>query len=115
MNTKQVNLKTHDPYDVYCGRGNRGLIPLTPKEYGWLGNPIKRFSKCPECDKIHETNGSTLACYEVYLRDRLEKDIPFSQAFDELYGKTLACFCPPAPCHTDIIIKLLAERNHKSN
>lgn len=54
------------------------------------------------------TGGSTLSCYEVY--SRLNSDREFAKKFDQLEGKILGCFCPPTPCHTDIIIKLLKER-----
>lgn len=110
----QANIKYQQPYDIYCGRGKNGLIPITPKQYGWLGNPIKKGLTCPECNEIHETGGSTLKCYEVYLRSRLAADKSFALAFDSVYGKVLGCFCPPAPCHTDIIIKILGERHEKS-
>lgn len=109
----QANIKHQQPYDVYCGRGYNGLIPISPGQYGWLGNPIKKGIKCPECREIHQTGGSTLSCYEVYLRSRLSADQVFAKHFDNLLGKVLGCFCIPAPCHTTVILKVLEERINK--
>jgi len=110
MSYKQANLKYQQPYDIYCGRGQNGLIPMQANQYGWLGNPIRKGIKCPECGEKHETGGSTLRCYEVYLRSRLLADEDFANNFDKIKDKVLGCFCTPAPCHTDIILELLEER-----
>lgn len=111
MKTKNVNIKFDKNFDVYCGRG-RGFR-WNPNnceigEYGWLGNPIAKDKICPICSGIHADGGSTLSCYEKYLKERL-KDKDFLNEFMKLKGKTLGCFCKPRPCHTDIMIKYLEE------
>jgi hypothetical protein len=34
-------------------------------------------------------------------------------ALDELRGKDLACWCPPGPCHGDILIEMANGRERK--
>jgi hypothetical protein len=94
----------NEAYDLYCGRGPNGTVPA-PTERGWLGNPIKLGERCRVCGAVHQAAGSTLPCYEAYLRDRLSTDKEFREAFlSEIYASTrLGCFCKPGPCHTDII------------
>lgn len=106
------NLLKDKIFDVYCGRGKGSKndpLNCSIGENGWLGNPIAKGKKCMICAKIHSKGGDTLPCYEIYLIDRL-KDDSFRKAFYELRGKKLACFCKPAPCHTDIILKYLNEK-----
>jgi hypothetical protein len=45
--------------------------------------------------------------YRHYLRDRLRDNPLF---LEPLRGKTLACWCPPEPCHGDVILERLASR-----
>lgn len=109
---KKLNVNIyHDKYDVYCGRG-KGIKndPAMCKigEYGWLGNPIKIGSICTLCNNLHSDGGSTLNCYEKYLRLRLKEE-DFYKEFVKLNGKVLGCFCKPKPCHTDIMVKILKE------
>ena len=88
-----------EPRYVYIGRG------------GPYGNPVKVGNYvCPECGDfgVHQTRGSTLVCYEAYLRRRIAEGL--LDIFG-LQGKTLVCFCKPDHCHGDIIVKVL-EENH---
>ena len=97
--TSVVNLRK-SKYDVYIGRQGKGLS-------GVFGNPVKVNEKCFVCGIVHTTGGSTLECYEAYLLIRLEEDSEFKEAFLNLKGKTLGCFCKPHPCHGDVIVKIL--------
>jgi hypothetical protein len=97
--TSVVNLRK-SKYDVYIGRQGKGLS-------GVFGNPVKVNEKCFVCGSVHTTGGSTLECYEVYLLIRLEEDNEFKEAFLNLKGKTLGCFCKPLPCHGDVIVKII--------
>ena len=46
-----------------------------------------------------------LELYEEYIR----QSVLYNQ-LDELRGKQLGCWCHPAKCHGDILIKLLSEK-----
>ncbi len=49
--------------------------------------------------------------YEEYLRNNKE----LMSCIGELEGKTLGCWCYPEPCHGDILIKCLTEKNKINN
>jgi hypothetical protein len=104
-----VNIKNSD-CDLYCGRSPNGGV-ANIGDRGWLGNPIKKGQRCPICGDTHYGNGSTLGCYEDYLRNRLDTDDAFREAFlskiDE--DTRLGCFCKPKPCHTDVIANVWRE------
>jgi len=100
--SKVVNIYHREKYDVYIGRAGRG-------EQGIFGNPILRNKKCPLCNEIHVEQGSTLSCYKIYLERRLEEDSDFRESVKALKGKVLGCFCPPKPCHGDILIRACSD------
>jgi hypothetical protein len=81
------------PYDVYIGRAiKRGGWDL-PSSY-WA-NPFQV--------KIWGREGA-LAKYEEHVRH------PARMArLPELRGKRLGCWCAPAPCHGDVLVRLLVE------
>lgn len=99
--TRVVNLRRED-YDVYIGRRGHG-------HDGYFGNPVRIGQPCPVCEQMHERRGDTLACFEVYARQRLEDDPTYARRVRALRGKTLGCFCAPKPCHGDILVKLVSE------
>lgn len=80
--TAVVNRHHRVPYDVYIGRGSI-----------W-GNP---FPIEPGADREQ-----VIRRYEVYLRENRE----LLEQLTEIQGKTLACYCAPAPCHGDILAAL---------
>ena len=96
-----VNIKYRD-CEVYIGRKGKG-------QSGYFGNPIRRGYDCMECGVVHATGGSTLPCFERYARKRMASDAEYRSRVAGLHGKVLGCFCAPAPCHGDILIKLAAE------
>lgn len=71
-----------------------------------FGNPIIKNKICPVCSDIHESNGSTLECYKVYINERMKFDEAFRTEVENLVGKTLVCFCKPKRCHGDILEKI---------
>ena len=99
MLTRVVNLYK-DKYDVYIGRRGKG-------HDGYFGNPIRIGGTCPVCSAIHGTGGSTIDCYRVYFRRRMQSDDMFREAINSLQGKRLGCFCKPHPCHGDVIKEYL--------
>lgn len=92
MATNVVNIKTGASYDVYIGRAGHG-------QDGYFGNPFRLYPG--------EPRGATLDRYEQYFLYRLDTDPEFRRRVLELKGKTLSCFCHPAPCHGDIIAEWL--------
>jgi hypothetical protein len=46
-----------------------------------------------------------LRLYEGHVRSRPD----LMRALPELSGKTLACWCKPAPCHGDVLLRLVDE------
>jgi hypothetical protein len=67
---------------VYIGRGSQ-----------W-GNP---FRIGPDGDRA-----AVIAKYERWLRGQHH----LLRALDELRGRDLVCFCAPAPCHGDLLLRL---------
>lgn len=86
MQTTVVNSKL-EKYDVYIGRGSKWGNPY----------PITRDLGRDEC----------IAKYERYIRKRPD----LIADLGELVGKRLGCFCKPARCHGDILVKLIEELN----
>ena len=110
VKTTNCNIKLDRSYTRYCGRSrNKAPADCEVGETGWLGNPIYKGKPCPVCGQIHRAGGTTLPCYEVWLRCRLADDVKFRAEFMKLRGEKLGCYCKPAPCHTDIMIKVLDE------
>lgn len=97
-----VNMKQKARYDVYVGRG-RGST---------FGNPIVIGKPCLVCDKTHGRAG-VVACYEVWLRQRIAWDLKFRRAVAALQGKVLCCWCAPLACHADVLVKVSSELNRK--
>jgi hypothetical protein len=89
---------------VYIGRPGKGLG-------GPFGNPIKVKEICPVCGETHEKPVDTLACYEKWLKERVEQDDDFRFKVKGLLSKKLVCFCAPKPCHGDILERVSAELN----
>jgi Domain of unknown function (DUF4326) len=67
---------------VYIGRGSK-----------W-GNP---FRIGQDGDRA-----AVIAKHETWLRDRHD----LLRSLGELRGKDLVCFCAPAPCHGDLLLRL---------
>jgi hypothetical protein len=85
--------------DVYIGRAiHRGGWNIPTSKWA---NPFKTkdFNSREEC----------LRCYEVYVRNN---PVLYSSLY-ELEGKVLGCWCKPDPCHGDVLIKLLNEKQCK--
>jgi hypothetical protein len=73
-------------YDVYIGRPSK-----------W-GNPF-------EIGK----DGTRKEVIDKY-RDYILSNSDLLEALPELEGKTLGCWCPPKPCHGDVLVELLENR-----
>jgi hypothetical protein len=91
--TTVINVKDHQPYDVYIGRPN-GRWRLKGSKWA-----------CPYVPGRDGDRDAVLARYEAHVRGRPD----LMAALPELRGKTLACWCTPLPCHGDVLVRLLAE------
>ena len=59
------------------------------------------------------TRNEVIEKYELYIRDRIEKENDIKQALLNLKGKTLGCWCKPEACHGDILLRLIEEYNEE--
>lgn len=98
--TEVVNIRHGQPIDVYIGRAGHG-------HDGYFGNPVAIGKTCPECKQIHKDGGSTLPCYRKYLWRRMNESEEFCIQLLALQGSVLGCFCKPAPCHGDEMVKAI--------
>ena len=85
------------PSYAYIGRRGQG-------QDGKWGNPVIKGMQCPNCGEKHDSNGSTLPCYETMLLRSLDYDPNY---LEPLRHKHLVCFCKPGPCHGDVIQRIL--------
>ena len=56
-----------------------------------------------------KSRNSLKKCLERY-EEHIRRNPDLFNALTELEGKELGCWCKPSPCHGDILIKLLKER-----
>ena len=104
------------PDEYYIGRpGKKAPAAI-------FGNPVAVGKRCPVCNQTHDSKGSTLPCYEIYLRARLENDEKFAEKFWALDGKTLVCFCAPGggfvggeseTCHGQVMARILSQATNR--
>jgi hypothetical protein len=94
MNTRVINIKSKQHFDVYIG--NR--IRFHPQKYPpskW-GNPYAKHLMKLGRDKV-------IKMYKEYIMNKPEllKLIPL-----ELKDKRLGCWCKPEACHGDLLAEL---------
>lgn len=84
--------------DVYIGRrNNRHRL----KESIWANHFVIMGGV---------TRERSLELYERAMRVMVRGDAP-AYDIETLRGKRLACWCAPQPCHGDVLVKLLAEKD----
>jgi hypothetical protein len=79
---KVVNLRK-EPYDVYIGRGSI------------YGNPFRIGAD--------GTRDDVIIAYAKWIVNQPS----VMAALPELKGKVLGCYCKPAACHGDVLVKLV--------
>lgn len=84
-----VNVRKADHWDVYVGRGR---CPKTGEEGRW-GNPF-----------TVEQHGR--AAMRLYLDWLARRPVLIDRAREQLRGKVLGCWCPPGPCHGEVLARL---------
>lgn len=82
--TRIVHCKK-EPYDVYIGRPSKWGNPYVIGKDGTREEVIKKYEEHVRSSKI------------------------LMRALPSLEGKVLGCWCPPRPCHGEVLIKLLEE------
>ncbi len=94
VNIKRVSFNSSTLNDVYIGRGrNYG--------YGLFGNPYTV--------KVHGRT-KCIQLYREYFYNRIRNDPGFKESILALKGKRLGCHCKPKPCHGDIIVEYLENK-----
>jgi len=81
---KVVHFKK-EPYDVYIGRPSKWGNPYIIGPDGTREEVIQKYERHVRTSKI------------------------LMNALPSLAGKVLGCWCPPKPCHGEILIKLVKE------
>lgn len=78
------------PYDVYVGRPSKWGNPFTIGRDG--------------------TRAEVIVKYEQWLDEQPElmDDLP------ELHGKVLGCWCAPAACHADVLVRRAHRAVHSA-
>lgn len=90
------------PNHVYVGRDMSRFVK------GANGSKWKNPFRVPVDDKSNPKASSltqVLEQYEQHIRDG-----PLFEQLEELQGQTLVCWCHPAPCHADVLKRLLEEK-----
>ena len=90
--TRVINIRSGDPYDLYIGRRNPWKKLIGSK---WA-NPFKVGD-----DGL--TREEAIARYREHVLSRPD----LVAALPELRGKVLACWCKPEACHGDVLVELL--------
>lgn len=85
--TRIVHCKK-EPYDVYIGRPSKWGNPYIIGPDGTREEVIQKYEEHVRSSKI------------------------LMRALPSLEGKVLGCWCPPRPCHGEVLIKLLEELKH---
>jgi hypothetical protein len=87
------------PYDCYVGRGRD---PHTGKPGEW-GNPYShRPSRVPSVIGL-ATVEEAIARYRHHLWTEIRSGRLSLERLASLDGKTLGCWCSPAPCHGEVL------------
>ena len=90
--TRVVNRRVFR-FDVYIGR---------PSKWGNLFS----HKKGTAAKFIVKTREEAVRKYEEWIRQQPE----LMAALHELRGKVLGCWCKPAACHGDVLVKLVKEK-----
>ncbi len=95
MKTRVVHCMV-EPYDIYIGRP------------GIYGNPFSHKDNTQAIYRV-ATVEEAISKYEEYARMNSE----ILNSLWSLKGKVLGCWCkgrnPDAPCHGDVLVKLIGE------
>jgi hypothetical protein len=90
------------PNNIYVGRAGRVYInkEIYPYRQSKWSNPFNLKTL---------TREESLARYEAYVRNMVDKDPEAKKELLNLSGKNLGCWCKPESCHADVLCKLIGE------
>lgn len=96
-----------DPQNVYVGRKGVVLLPdpVTGKKSRYplkdslWANPFKVKNESERAESISK--------YKEYIKKKII-DEGLQDELEKLRGKTLGCWCMPLPCHSEVLVELLA-------
>lgn len=90
------------PNNIYVGRAGRVYInkEIYPYRQSKWANPFNLKTL---------TREESLARYEAYVRNMVDKDPEAKKELLNLRGKNLGCWCKPELCHADVLVKLINE------
>lgn len=98
--TRVIHVREMVEGDIYIGRRNNRY---RLKETIWA-NPSGLTEKMDINVRVQN-----IRSYELGIRSKL-RHYPELYDIETLRGKRLACWCHPLPCHGDVLVKILAER-----
>jgi hypothetical protein len=110
--TRVVNRK--EPYDVYIGRPTIWGNPWSHNENSTA--PFKVATRNEAVDNYeHWLRTSEVRCGNTVVSQDVIEFLHLMRhqiltCLPELEGYTLGCWCHPARCHGDVLVKLLRER-----
>ena len=112
--TNVVNLK-YSSYDVYIGRSRNGESPGKWGNPARIGHPpptwlMQYLSRKTETHCLRNSRAlsrvDAVLLYHALTEVRLERGELSRADFQELYGRTLGCFCKPKLCHGDVLVEM---------
>lgn len=98
VKTDLVNVNTH-------GRAGVRMIGRSTR----FGNPF-RMKK----DGGDYSREGCVEAYREWFHEKIENDLEFRAAVEELRGETLGCYCKPQACHGDVILEYLRPTNSEN-
>lgn len=103
------NLKEwmENPNHVYIGR--QGIVFIKDKKTGKKERFPKRPSEFANPFKVNKTNSRNDVCklFEIYIKNKINKNTELKKRLMNLKGKTLGCWCKPEACHGDILVNII--------
>lgn len=91
MTTLVVNKRSGLPFDVYVGRPSK-----------W-GNP---FSHIPGKGEVYvPSREEAITRYRDWLWGQIGSGEITLDDLRSLHGKRLGCWCAPAPCHAEVLVR----------
>lgn len=101
MRTTVVNIRYDKNKEnfVYIGRGSK-----------W-GNPYTHMKGKTKAQFLVSSREESVEKYEEWIRQQPN----LLSSLHELKFKRLGCFCAPAKCHGDILVKLVEEMEEKDD
>jgi hypothetical protein len=58
----------------------------------------------------YDSREASIGQYEIFIRKKILED-PVTYNLDWLMGKRLGCWCKPAACHGDVLVRLCSEKS----